>query len=421
MDGDYYLKKLSEIHLQLSEIIQEIAQDEYEKEQWFKFVPRSERIIQFPTANLPKEENKDKKFLGFLEFTEKEFRKMPRQFKKHFKTNKIKANIRKRNDGRYEIRCQIEYKKITASSKNLETAKEKFIKALAAAYAQNKKNETQTAIKENVKLGTYIYAWLDTVKKPYIKQNTYQFYTNTIKHDIIPQFGNLEIDSISALDIQTFLNKIIAQGKNRTAKKIIQILKPMFEYAEADDVIKRSPMNKVKIGNYEQKHGTALTRSEEKILFDSIFDDPSIFNQAYLFILYTGLRRSELATATLSDKWVTVITGKQRKGKKEKSRRIPISPMLKMVLPFIDFNEITQISNNMLTRKIKEILPNHHLHDLRHTFITRCQECGIKREIVSLWAGHAADSSITSTVYTHLEQNEELQLKEIDKFIYDFK
>lgn len=51
-----------------------------------------------------------------------------------------------------------------------------------------------------------------------------------------------------------------------------------------------------------------------------------------------------------------------------------------------------------------DLRPNHLLHDLRHTFITRYQECGIKRGIVSLLAGHTADSSITSIVYTHLEQ-----------------
>lgn len=418
MDGGYYLKRLTDLNQQLFVIIGELAQDEYAKEQLFHIVKPGENIIQFPTENLTKKEQK--KDETYLNLTEKEIQKMPRQFRKHFRTNKIKANIRKRNDGRYEIRCQIKYKKITASSKNLETAKEKFIKALAA-HTKIKTSEKQTTTKDSINLKTYILTWLDTVKKPYIKQSTYEFYENAITHYIIPQFGKLNIDSISALDIQTFLNKIIAQGKNRTAKKIVQILKPMFEYAEADDVIKRSPMKKVTIGNYEQKHGTVLTRNEEKILFDSILNNPSIFNQAYLFILYTGLRRSELATATLDDKWITAITGKQRKGKKEKSRKIPISPMLKKVLPFIDFKKITEISNNLLTRKIKEILPNHHLHDLRHTFITRCQECGIQREIVSLWAGHAADSSITSTVYTHLEQNEEIQLKEIEKFIYDFK
>lgn len=112
----------------------------------------------------------------------------------------------------------------------------------------------------------------------------------------------------------------------------------------------------------------------------------------------------------VDDKWVTVTTAKQRKGKSEKIRRIPISPMLKNVMSLIDVEKIVNVSPGVLTKRIKEYFPTHHLHDLRHTFIPRCQECGIQREIVSLWAGHAADSSITSTVYTHLEQYEDNQL-----------
>ena len=65
-----------------------------------------------------------------------------------------------------------------------------------------------------------------------------------------------------------------------------------------------------------------------------------------------------------------------------------------------------------------DVFENHHLHDLRHTFITRAQECDIRREIVSLWAGHKADSSITTTVYTHFQERSELQLQEIVKYDY---
>ena len=75
----------------------------------------------------------------------------------------------------------------------------------------------------------------------------------------------------------------------------------------------------------------------------------------------------------------------------------------------------------MLTKHIKDYLPQHHCHNLRHIFITRAQECGIKREIVSLWAGHAPDSSIPSNVYTHLEQNELHQFKEMSLFAYDLE
>ena len=72
-----------------------------------------------------------------------------------------------------------------------------------------------------------------------------------------------------------------------------------------------------------------------------------------------------------------------------------------------------------IAKHVERFLPGHHTHDLRHTFITRCQEVGIRREIVSIWAGHSADNSITSKIYTHLDKNEKLQLEEIKKFDYD--
>ena len=70
-----------------------------------------------------------------------------------------------------------------------------------------------------------------------------------------------------------------------------------------------------------------------------------------------------------------------------------------------------------LTQAMKRLMPAHHLHELRHTFITRCQECGVAREVVSVWAGHAADNTMTSNVYTHFSR--EFMLKEAKKVAYD--
>ena len=77
-----------------------------------------------------------------------------------------------------------------------------------------------------------------------------------------------------------------------------------------------------------------------------------------------------------------------------------------------------EISSDAIARHVKDYFEGHRTHDLRHTFITRAQEVAIRREIVSLWVGHAPDSSITSLIYTHLEFNEQLQLDEIKKFDY---
>ena len=196
----------------------------------------------------------------------------------------------------------------------------------------------------------------------------------------------------------------------------------MFDYAFSDGVVERSPMKKVVLGTYEQEHGSALTLDEEKALIEALKSNPSyVYLQAYVLLLYTGLRRSELETIELSDdkQWISVITAKQRKGKKEKRRNIPVPPMLKKVLNLIDLNRCKNTGKDYLTSSIKRVLPNHHLHDLRHTFVTRCQECGIKRELVSAWVGHTS-TNITERVYTHLDDNKELQLTEILKFDYDF-
>lgn len=94
--------------------------------------------------------------------------------------------------------------------------------------------------------------------------------------------------------------------------------------------------------------------------------------------------------------------------------------MLKQILPFIDIEKIKTASVGVLTNRFKNVCPNHHLHDLRHTFITRAQECGIRREIVSLWSGHKADSSITTNVYTHFQEHSELQMLEMQKYNYTY-
>jgi integrase len=415
MESDGYRQRLKDITVDLMTLVLEMENDEHEKEQLFKIFRPGERIIAFPNlATTKKEETKNEDNEVFLEFTEKEIMKMPKNFRKDFKTGKIKAHIRRREDGRYEVRCQINKKRISATSKTLEIAKQKFIKQLNALTTPQ-----ATVTRKNVTLYDYMKKWLETTKKPYIKPNTYKFYLQTFNADIVPRLGTRELTSIKTFELQDFINEYTNAKKFRTAKKIAQLLSAVFDYAVSDELLTRSPMNKVVVAIYEQEHGTPLTRTEESDFIRLFMEDPNIYRQAFVFMLYTGLRRSELASAILADNWVTVTTAKQRKGKKEKTRRIPISPMLRAVLPLIDVAAIKELSVGVLTKQFKKDFPEHHLHELRHTFITRCQECGIQRELVSLWAGHAADSSITSTVYTHLSQFEDRQLAEMQKFKYE--
>ena len=353
-------------------------------------------------------------FENFIEFTEKEILKMPKQFRKIFRVNKKAAHVRKKNNG-YEIRLQINGNRISASGKYLDVAKERFIKRLREF---EEKGVLSTAPAKALLL-PYIEKWLDTVKKPFIKENTYKMYLQILSAYVAPNFEKRTIESLTQFELQEFLNGFSDANKHRTAKKIALLLSAVLDYAVDDGIIERSPMKRVVLARYEEEHGQSLTREEERELLRAFRSDPSEYAQAYVFLLYTGIRRSELASVEVSEGWFSVVTGKQRKGVKAKRRQIPICPMLERMLPFINVEKIKNISPGMLTKHIKDFLPTHHCHDLRHTFITRAQECGIKREMVSLWAGHAPDNSITSNVYTHLEQNLQHQIEEMSLFSYD--
>ena len=259
---------------------------------------------------------------------------------------------------------------------------------------------------------------METVKRPYIKESTYDGYMQVFNANIQSAFKELALTEIDSFFLQNLINVYTQSERYRTAKKLFNLLSPCFDYAVADGMIDRNPMAKVVIPKYEIKQGSPITHEEESKLIGALRETGNIYAQAYVFLVYTGLRVGELSTVKVNGDWIEAITEKERKGLKAKVRKIPIAPNLKRYLPLIDVEAIKKLNKQTVSRHLSDYIDNHHTHDLRHTFITRAQEVGIRREIVSLWAGHAADNSITTTVYTHLDRNKDIQLQEIKKFDY---
>lgn len=333
---------------------------------------------------------------------------MSKKFQKEYLISGGKvAHVRKKENGSYEIRYRRDGINISVSSKDIGTAKEKFIKKFTEVTTRGQR--------QNALFVEYSKQWLEVVKKPQIKDVTYQAYQRSLENYVYGSFGQKMVREIRPLDVQRVINELTERGLYRSAGHIYVVLKALFDFAVAEDVILKSPMALIKKPRYEVNHGRALTASEEREFIKTLTAGTSRYKYAFLLMLFTGIRRSELATVEISGPWVIVVTSKTRKGMEAKVRKIPISPMLEPFIPFMS-KENLNISVEKLTKKITNFLPGHHLHDLRHTFITRCQECGVSRELTSLWAGHQADTSMTSLVYTHF--SEEYQLKEIKKLRY---
>ena len=97
MTVDNYISALEKIKLAICEVVGALKAEKFKSE-------RDETPIKEESA---------------IFFTEKEIEKLPKHIKLLFKSNRIRATVRQRN-GVYEIRCQFNNNKITASSKILE-------------------------------------------------------------------------------------------------------------------------------------------------------------------------------------------------------------------------------------------------------------------------------------------------------------
>lgn len=75
-----------------------------------------------------------------------------------------------------------------------------------------------------------------------------------------------------------------------------------------------------------------------------------------------------------------------------------------------DFRAFVKINGNVrpfrfsasrISKEFKKLCPNHKLHDLRHTFATRCLECEISMKVVQGWLGHSRLDT-TASIYSHV-------------------
>ena len=331
---------------------------------------------------------------GF-KLTKQEIKTMPESIRKIFIANNYIVNYRITSNGYFEARIRRFYTQPTVTAKP----------AISS---------TPTA--KTMLFGTYSREWLK-IKEQTTKPSTFKEYERSFRVDLEPTFGNKPLADITRNDLQNYLFGIVGENKHRKAEKLALMLNCIFDMAaEAYDI--PSPMKKVGLPAYPTKKGEALTKDEEARLVNYCKSHRDVEGtDALLVLLYFGLRKSELASIEIIDgKWLQCETSKERLGQNVVFRKIPFTPMVKKVLPYIDFEKAKNTNLNTISTRMKRLLPNHHPHELRHTFITRARECGVPCEVVSIWAGHSLSGSITSTVYTHY--SEEFQLKEAEKVVY---
>ncbi len=316
---------------------------------------------------------------GIVNFTEKEINTMPKNLRKLIIIQKKRCRLRLHKSGKntstYEIRFRCDGYDISACGKTLELAKENFIKKLKTAKP---KHETSSTVPTT--FDEFSKYYFETFRKEKVSKATFNTDLNRYKKHLQPHFKQTPLKRILPSDCKSLLDNIKSQGLGKTADELYSLMNIIFKSAIAHGLLDRNPLDIVMHTQHETESGTALSKQEEILLKES----SAQYAPWFMLMLYTGIRPNEFDSVKIEGKFIIAINSK-RKNKKIHYKRIPIMNGLKKFLPLPEYKPPVRT----LREKIKDILPNHILYDLRTTFHSRCIEYKVDDIARKLFMGHS--------------------------------
>lgn len=310
----------------------------------------------------------------------------------------------------------------------------------------------------------FVESWLKTVKKPTVKQHTYDNLEFVVKQYLIKPLGDLELKQIDGHLIQTLIiNKLKEDEYSyQTVRHVYSQLNSIFKYAILRGKINSNPMAEVVLPKktlFQNKETRYLSEDEREALVSTCYmknKNGSFFfknGPFYVFILYTGCRIGEALalkwsdvdlenrTITIARTMVTVRntdnhTSTRRDQNSTKNgivRTVYLSDMALQALLDIKATHkydkngyiipgthtdkpITYVTaHGAFKRIIKQAgIKNCSIHCLRHTFVSLMINNNIPIPLVADMVGHT-NINTTMKVYTHLLKETQRKSMEVIK------
>lgn len=312
------------------------------------------------------------------------------------------------------------------------------------------------------KMADYLLMWKE-LRKSEVAETTYDGYHTYIDRHLVPYFKSLNIDiqDITAGHIFDYVNYLSNDGGRKdnkiggqsatSIKKIISILRQVFEYAVLYGDIKVNPAKQISLPkkktNKEDRQ-VFLTVEDAQRMLDA-FKYEELGPIVYV-TLYYGLRKSEALglrwqavdfennTITINHTVVSNghIVRKDSTKTYSSNRTFELLPDVKALLLKLKeqqkeyksrlgsgYHENDYIFKNAngipyrpdgLTRSFKRALARHGLppmryHDLRHSTASILVDKGWDINDIKEWLGHA-DISTTANIYAHMSHRKKVSL-----------
>lgn len=336
---------------------------------------------------------------------------MPKKIQRLIIVQRKRCRLRTHASGKntitYEIRFRRDGYNVTACGKTIELAKANMLEKLRHAKPKAENNESQPQVP--CTFHSFAMFYFENWWKETVAPKTFKNGVNRYHRWIKPHFEEKPLIKITPFDCKVLLDRPKSEGKGKTADELHSLMNGIFNCAISHSLLQRNPLSTVLHIQHERESGQALTAEEEQILFAYMESDKCDCKQELALAIFCGLRPDEVASAEIHGDFIRSRNAK-RKNRKLEYKYIPICNRLR---PFIQDGIHIGCTPQIVRRRLKAILPNHKLYDLRTTFYTKCQTLKVAETALKAFAGHSFGK--LGNAYSDLSKMQDFLLSEGQK------